>query len=84
MKSEPTVTCIKMCNYAKISIHLPKTGLHNFFFQNSMYVHIGLKHRLLRQFIPDMLNDVLFKQMPLVIYKHLKKFGGGGVVQGKA
>lgn len=34
-----------------------------------MFVHIGLKHRLLQQFLPEILHEVLFKQQPQVRQK---------------
>jgi hypothetical protein len=36
--------------------------------KNAMFVHFGLKHRLMRQCLPETLNEVLFKQVPQVIY----------------
>ncbi len=37
--------------------------------KNLMFVHIGLKHRLLQQFLPEILHEVLFKQQPQVRQK---------------
>ena len=39
--------------------------------KNAMFAHFGLKHRLIRQFIPEPINEVLFKQMPQVRFEKL-------------